>query len=319
MLKKITGLLLAVAPLTLFAHVKWFAQEPATAVRPYQITDWPVVVGIILALLVIVLGLYLEKKISVPRGFISWAQKHAAKVLSLAGIGFGLAFIIFTLSGFIFAPNLEAVGATGAIMLIIQGLAGLMITLGLYDRIGGFLIMVLFMLGASEYGFVEMLDTLEMVGFALYIMIIGRPKWKLNESRHMQKITHKLRPFGYPLLRVGVGLNLLILGFSEKIFAPGLTHDFLSRYVWNFMEPLGMSDYWFAFAGGLVEALFGVFFILGLITRITTLVLAGFLVVTLVLLGPVELIGHLPHFSIALVLFVLGAGQRFVIYKHTKK
>jgi uncharacterized membrane protein YphA (DoxX/SURF4 family) len=116
-----------------------------------------------------------------------------------------------------------------------------------------------------------------------------------------------------PFLRTATGLNLIILGFSEKIISPGLTQNFLSHYDWNFMQALGFewfTDYWFAFCAGSFETLLGIFFLFGLFTRLTTLALAGFLVTTLALLGPVELMGHLPHFSIAVVLLIMGAGAR---------
>ena len=222
-----------------------------------------------------------------------------------------------TIGGFIFAPNLPAEGTMGTIMLAIQGIAGLMILFGFYEREGGLLILILFVLGIGEYGCIEMLDTLEMVGFALYAMIIGRPKWKLKESHWMQRLMHPIHAYGYPLMRVGVGINLIILAFSEKILAPSLTHNFLQNHPWNFMQAVGMSDYWFAFSAGLAEGLFGIFFLLGLVTRVTTVALAGFLVTTLYLLGPTELIGHLPHFSIAIVLLVLGSGSRLLLVKHS--
>ena len=88
---------------------------------------------------------------------------------------------------------------------------------------------------------------------------------------------------------------------------------FLEKYDWNFMHHFfgltWFSDYWFAYSAGVVESLFGIFLILGLVTRLTIVALAVFLVTTLILLGPVELIGHLPHFSIAAVLLVFGAGS----------
>jgi uncharacterized membrane protein YphA (DoxX/SURF4 family) len=171
-----------------------------------------------------------------------------------------------------------------------------------------------------RYGLVEMLDTLEMVGFAFYAMVIGRPKWKVIEARWFEHITHTFHQYGVSILRVGVGINLMILGFSEKILTPSLTQNFLLQYDWNFMHRIGFewfSDYWFAFAAGAGEFLFGLFFLLGLVTRLSTIALAVFLVTTLVLLGPVELIGHLPHFSIACVLLVLGAGSRWFL--HTKE
>lgn len=301
-----------VLPVTTSAHVKWFAESEGY-VRPYSFHDTPVLVWALVTLLLIALGVWLEKKIGVPM----WLKKHietlAPIALSLASIGFGLAFIIFSLNGFIFAPNMLAHGTVGTFLLAMQFVAGLMILLGLYERVGALLLIVLFGAAFKEYGMSYMMDTLEMLGFAIYILLIGRPKWHLLEARWLESLTHRAHVYGVPLLRVGTGLNLFILGFSEKILAPELTQNFLTHYDWNFMHHIGLSwftDYWFAFSAGVVEALFGIFLILGLVTRTTTIALAVFLATTLILLGPVELMGHLPHFSIAIVFLVMGAGSR---------
>lgn len=310
------GTFILFAPFITLAHVKWFA-ESTEAVRPYQLTDLPVIFSIFFVIFALLVGVFLEKKLEVPRWYNNLIQQTAPVILSLASIGFGLSFLIFSYNGFVFAPNLQ-VESVNSILLIVQALAGLMILLGLYERLGGFLLIVLYLLAVSRFGFVEMMDTLEMVGFAFYAMIIGRPKWKIAESQFMRTLTHPFHQYGVSILRIGIGLNLIILGFSEKILKPSLTHNFLATYDWNFMHNLGFTwftDYWFAYAGGVVEALFGLFFLFGLVTRISVVALAVFLVTTLILLGPVELMGHLPHFSIALVLLVFGAGSRM----HMKK
>jgi uncharacterized membrane protein YphA (DoxX/SURF4 family) len=302
-------------PSIVSAHVKWFA-TPGTYVRPYQITGVPVILTILGCLLVICIGAYLDRKLSVPKWTGHFMNRWASAALSIASIGFGLSFIIFSIQGFIFAPNLSAT----PLLLAIQAIAGVMIFLGLFEKVGGFLLVVLFGLSVRQFGFMEMMDTFEMLGFALYAMIVGRPKWRIVDIHIFKNITHKLHAYGVPILRVATGLNLIILGFSEKIMAPSLTQDFLARYDWNFMyHMLGLewfTDYWFAFCAGSVEVLFGVFLLFGLITRITIVGLAVFLVTTLILLGPLELIGHLPHFSIAIVLLVMGAGARL---KYGKK
>lgn len=293
------------------AHVKWFA-ESTEVVRPYQFTDIPVMLSILFIAVTLFVGVFLEKKLPVLKWYNKLIQQTAPAILSLASIGFGLSFLIFSYNGFIFAPNLQ-VETFGSILLIIQALAGLMILLGIYERLGGFLLVVLYALAVKEFGFMEMMDTLEMIGFAFYAMIIGRPKWKIVESEYISKIMHHFHQYGVSILRIGIGLNLIILGFSEKILKPSLTRDFLSTYDWNFMHNLGFTwftDYWFAYAGGVTEILFGLFFLFGLATRLSVAALAVFLVTSLVLLGPVELMGHLPHFSIALVLLVFGAGSR---------
>ncbi len=259
---------------------------------------------------------FLEKKLKLPKVLDKYVERFAPSVLSFASMGFGLAFIIFSIKGFVFAPNLPAVGDMGHSMIALQALAGIMIFFGLYERIGGALLILLFILGVKEYGAFNMADTLEMVGFAFYAMIVGRPKWKIIDTELFQSFSHKIHEYGLPILRIGTGLNLMVLGFSEKILAPSLTANFLEHYHWNFMQTLGFhyfTDYYFAFSAGVVEILFGIFFLLGLVTRTTTIFLAVFLVTTLSLLGPVELIGHLPHFSIAIVLLLFGSGSRFLL------
>ncbi len=310
----VLALLLAL-PATAFAHVKWFA-KPIGIEEPYKLTDTIVIVWIIVSIILITIGVVLEKKLKIPKWFGSHINNWKAGALSIASIGFGLSFLIFSLKGFIFAPNLAPVGTIGMWMLLIQAVAGAMILLGFYERVGGFLIILLFMLGVKVYGGIEMLDTMEMLGFAFYAIIIGRPKWKI---RDLNISTDRLKPYGLPILRIGTGLNLIILGFTEKILATPLTSDFLSHYNWNFMQTLGFSSFtnhWFAFSAGMVEVLFGIFFLLGLVTRTTTLVLAVFLISTLILLGPLELIGHLPHFSIAIVLLILGSGSKLILVKN---
>ncbi|MEX0931768.1 MAG: DoxX family membrane protein [Candidatus Paceibacterota bacterium] len=305
-------------PLLASAHVKWFA-EPVGYVRPYEITDVPVTIWIISIFAIVLLGVYLDKKLKVPSWILSHLTRLAPVALSLASVGFGLAFLIFSYNGFIFAPNLPAEGTLGTALIALQALAGVMFLFGIHERVGALLLIVLFGLGVKEFGSHEMIDTLEMLGFAVYALIIGRPRWHLVETKWIQPYVHKLRPYGLPLLRVGTGLNLMVLAFTEKIFAPELTQDFLAHHPWNFMQALGFesfTDYWFAFSAGMGEFIFGLFFLLGLVTRLTTLALAGFLLTTLVLLGPIELIGHLPHFSIAIALLFLGAGSRFTLLKH---
>ncbi len=308
---------LGITPLLASAHVKWFAEHEGY-VRPYQITDVPVTIWILALFALVLIGVYLDKKLRLPQ----WLNRHltawAPTVLSLASIGFGVAFLTFSYLGFIFAPNLPAEGTLGVTLLALQALAGVMFLFGVYERIAGLLLVLLFGLGVIEYGAYEMIDTLEMLGFALYAFILGRPRWNIARAHFIDPLVHKLRPYALPILRVGTGLNLMVLAFTEKIFAPELTQNFLVHYPWNFMHTLGFesfTDYWFAFSAGMGEFVFGLFFVLGLVTRTTTLALAGFLVTTLVLLGPLELIGHLPHFSIAVVLLILGSGSRFTLLK----
>jgi uncharacterized membrane protein YphA (DoxX/SURF4 family) len=108
-------------------------------------------------------------------------------------------------------------------------------------------------------------------------------------------------------------MTLFVLGFSEKILHPEFGINFLSMYPWNFMQSLGLaySDYLFTLSAGAVESLFGLVFMLGIVTRLNALVLAVFFTIPIFILGPIELAGHMPHFAAVVLLLLFGAGEHF--------
>ncbi len=304
-------------PTFVSAHVKWFA-EPKKIIPPYKLSDPKIIFGIIIALFVILFGIFLEKKLNAPEKLRNFAEKYTPNILSIVSIGFGIAFLLFSYNGFIFSPNLPALDLIGEIMLILQVVIGTMFLFGIYSRFAGILLILLFIIGGSHFGILPMFEALEIFSFGIFAIIVGRPKWKLLDTEFLKSSFQKISEYALPILRVGTGVNLIILGFTEKILTPSLTDNFLTNYNWNFMQLIGFenfTNYYFAFSAGMSEILFGVFFILGLVTRTTTIALAIFLLSTLVLLGPIELIGHLPHFSIAVALIVLGSGTRFVLFR----
>lgn len=291
------------------AHVKWFAEEGLPA-RAYHLGDGPVRAWALAAAALLAIGFWLERKLKVPAWLAARQAAWGPYAVSVVTIGAGAGLLLFSLNGFVFAPNLRPDGGLGAAMLLFQALAGLMLLLGMYVRAGGLLLAAVFMMAVGRYGLVEMMDGLEMLGLAAFAVLAGRPRWGLGERQPWRS------EYALPVLRVLTGLNLMVLAFSEKIMSPSLALEFLSRHHWNFMQAVGLpqfTDYWFAFSAGVTEALFGLFLLLGLVTRLTTVVLAVFLATTLVLLGPTELMGHLPHFSIAVALLVLGSGSRLKI------
>ena len=305
------GLVIFSLPTTSLAHVKWFAEEKNEPVRPYQLTDVPILIWIVASLAMVSLGVFLERNLKLPQNISEKLKRLKPTVISLATIGFGIALLIFSFNNYIFSPNLVTVGQFGFILLLIHAVVGLLLVLGLNVRIASLFIIGLFGLSLVNFGW-GAVDSLEILGLGTYILITGRPKWRIAESQYLANAFENYQKLALPLLRITLGINLITLGFDEKILAPALALNFLNGHDWNFMAKLGMAgftDYWFAFSAGASEILIGVFLVLGLVTRLTIIALATFLVITLFLLGPIELIGHLPHFAIASILLVAGSGQ----------
>ncbi|MEK9154083.1 MAG: hypothetical protein AAB798_01275, partial [Patescibacteria group bacterium] len=69
------------------------------------------------------------------------------------------------------------------------------------------------------------------------------------------------------------------------------------------------SDYLFTLSAGAVESLFGLIFILGVVTRLNALIVAIVFTIPLFILGPIELAGHLPHFAAVVLLLLFGGGN----------
>lgn len=293
------------------AHVKWFVDSSSTAIPGYSLSELPVLSLLTIAIVILIVSLILDRLLKIPEKYRLYLTKLENGVTTLFSLLVGLSLIIFSINGYIFAPNLEATTNLDLLLVSIQTLCGIALFLGLFNRPAAAILLLLYFAVGTRFGVGNMLDTLDVIGIGLFLLIAGRPNCKLLDVK--PNFINKLQDYSVPFLRTFTGLNLLILGFSEKILNPNLGQTFLTSHPWNFMKILGFE--WFSdrtfilFAGGF-EAIFGLLLIFGLITRLTSLALAGFFITTLVLLGPIELIGHLPHFAIVFVLLVFGSGDK---------
>ncbi|MEK7520410.1 MAG: DoxX family membrane protein [Patescibacteria group bacterium] len=302
-------------PLFASAHVKWFVDVAHTApIRSYSITDGPVLAWIAIAVVIVGIAILLEKKLPSLRSFSHpFFDYIDPAVISLFSIIIGFGLVVFSWEGYGFAPNLISTTILGELMLAFQATIGFALVLGVFVKLASVGLLALFFTAMLHFGFGELSDAFEVVGIALILLLFGRPHWTLFDAARLHALAERYRDYAVPLLRVFTGVNLVILGFSEKILHPELGMAFLAEYHWNFMQMLGFenfTDYWFVLSAGTVEALFGVMFILGLVTRLTAVFLLPFFFATLILMGPVELFAHILHFAILLTLLVFGSGRR---------
>jgi len=114
------------------------------------------------------------------------------------------------------------------------------------------------------------------------------------------------------------------LGFSEKLLNPALGHSFIDMYNWNFLVPLGFdffTDRLFVLLTGMMEVVFGTVLILGTTTRLTMLVIFLLMALSNVVFilqeekteALVEFVVHMPIIATALILLLLGYGQRLKV------
>lgn len=108
------------------------------------------------------------------------------------------------------------------------------------------------------------------------------------------------------IVRVGLGLNFLFLGITEKLLAPGPALAVVEKYDLTAVVPVD-PGLWVVGAG-LTEAALGVVLIIGLFTRAGSLVALAMFTLTLFGLPGDPVLAHITLFGLASVLVITGSG-----------
>lgn len=295
------GVLLAGMPLAK-AHVKWFVnEENIEAIEGFSLSETAVQGWIAIVIIGLLLAAVLEKKLKVFAPWQTWSHSNKEFFVWLFQLGIGLSLVVNAAQGSLLIPT----APTNTGWRLIEAIAGFTVLIpGGAPLAAGFLLLMWGMLAFTPGG-VSLLEYSNWAGIALFLLLI--------------KSTY--REWAIPILRWTAGLSLLILAFTEKLFNAPLAITLLEKYPMNFMKYVGFENFGdrlFILSAGSAEALFGIIFLLGWITRLNTLTLAIFLVSSNLYFfangqpqeGFTELIGHLPIVVSAMLLLVYGSGEK---------
>jgi hypothetical protein len=308
-----TTVTLASWPAVAGAHVKWFVRHRAgeAGVAPFTLADPAVQVWTAVVLVLVLAAAVLDRRVRTPppslTSFAQWQQPQIQDVFQLL---VGLALLLTALKGAIVAPHLGDGGALVLALRFLQGAIGVLLMANRVVCCAATLMVGVFVSSTALFGFVSSLEYFNFLGSAVFLLLLRAPATsRLDRWRH----------YGVPLLRIHLGIALGVLAWTEKLLDPALAIRFLEENQVNFMKALGIesfSDRLFVLSAGSTELLFAIVFVLGLVTRINTLALAGFLVSSNAYFFAVgktneaflELSGHLPLFAIAMILILYGDG-----------
>lgn len=166
-------------------------------------------------------------------------------------------------------------------------------------------------IGALHYGWLDVLQRLDLFGVAVFLLITGSGRWSADdEAGRAPTLTIERIARAAWCLRLVIGATLIIVAFNEKLAQPDLALKFLDRYPeFNVMDGLGLgtSDLAFTRIAGVIEVLFGLLIISGALPQLGVVIIGIPFNLTLFFFGDVELIGHLPIYGTMVVLFVLGS------------
>jgi len=303
------GLFWLSLPLLTLAHTRWFAE---TDLPPYVTTEPTglyVAIWSAITLLVLLVAIYLQRFPNFELGILRPQKAHSfARAASTFTMVVGAYLVIAGTHEYFLTPNLTLEFGIPYWVIIVQIVIGLAMLIGIFARAAALLLGLLWIFTFQYSGFVQGIENIWVLSTAAFIAIMGNDYFSIYSSSTLRKWFSPYKDYGLSLLRLGTGATLMVLGFSEKILAPEFGINFLLQYDWNFMAMLGFnfSDYLFTISAGFVEFMFGLIFVLGLLTRINALVVAIVFTIPMFLLGPIELTGHLPHFAAIILLLLYG-------------
>ena len=224
--------------------------------------------------------------------------------------------------GFYLSPamDLEA-DLAGIVLGAVMALTAIGMATGYRTRAAAWLLIAAGPLGMLEFGVGPVLQRIDLLGLAIFVLIAGPGRWSADFERRSFRDRFRLdgtlssadlqvMSRAILALRVAAGAALIIVALYEKLINPQLALDFLSenpdlQVAHQIGLPLG--DLEFARLAGSIEVLFGLLLISGALPQAVVLIAGIPFNATLWFFGADELVGHLPIYGAMLLLLVWGS------------
>ncbi len=294
------------------AHIKWFVEEeqviatkrglyPFFNMESSEVWIW---LGIS-AIVVFVYGL-VDKFVKEPNALNNFANKNKKVINRIAQIVLGIFLITVSFVWkIILVPTIDVNSTLTLVLSLVQVFIGIMYIFNFYPKVASILL-IAFCFGLGIFsGLITLLENLILISLAIYFFIEN------SKDNKNYEIWNKYSLF---IVRLGVGLSLIVLAFTEKLAYPELSLAFLETHNWNFMQGIfpWFTNELFVLSVGFAEMIFGVLFILGYMTRITTILIAiffAFSVTTMLMQFGLWEVEDLVVYTAAIIFLFFGSGN----------
>ena len=294
------------------AHVNWFVERGAATLPNYGMTDPVFLVWSAVAMCMVMISVWLDGKLPTPRIVQSKLRHDFIEILRVFT---GMSFLLTAYEGALVAPHKVADGSFGLLLVLMQAIIGIMLIANRWIKTAAILMLVLHCGVAAKFGIFPALEYAIIIGIAFFLLLNSIE----DEARR-----DLLKPYSVDVLRIWTGISLVALAIGEKLAPSALGQVFVTQYQWNFMQALGFTffdDRLFVLSAGMVEAVIGIVLILGTTVKLAVLALSIMMAVSNVVFilqgnneaALVEFVGHMPIIGVALLLLLLGYGQRLKI------
>ncbi|MEM6375198.1 MAG: hypothetical protein AAF686_03100 [Pseudomonadota bacterium] len=295
-----------------WSHVKWFVESQSDVDPNYMFNEPAFLIWTVLALGMVSFSVWIDGRLPTIKIVASKTRHDFMEILRVFT---GMSFLLTAYEGALLAPHLALEGAYATKLLFFQAGIGIVLIANRWLKQAACAMLVLQVAVVFTHGIVAALEYAIFVGIALFLLFNNLTK---PENRVRAKF------YSVAVLRIWTGVSLLALAISEKLAPSALGQTFVAEYQWNFMQSLGFEmfdDRLFVLSAGMIEAVLGIVLILGTTVRLAVLTLSAAMAlsnVVFILQGNteaalVEFIGHMPIIGTALILLLLGYGQRLKV------
>lgn len=295
-----------------FSHVNWFVAERGETVPNYEFSDPIFIAWAGLATVMVAFSIWLDERLPTVRIVASKTRHDFMEILRVFT---GMSFLLTAYEGALIAPHQVIDGPLATKLLFLQAGIGILLIANRWLKYAALLMLVLHAGVLAISGLIVALEYSMVIGIALFLLFNNVSDPDLRD---------RLKPYSVAALRIWTGISLVALAIGEKLAPDALGQAFVAAYQWNFMQALGFDifdDRLFVLSAGMVEAVIGIVLILGIMVRMAVLALSVMMAISNVVFivqgnneaALVELIGHMPIIGTALVLLLLGYGQRLKV------
>jgi hypothetical protein len=297
------------------AHVQWFVtpEEMKNVSLPLDAVSLWLTAGVIDCVLAAVLLTRYSSVYPLTQKLVSCVPEVNHKLYLSYFMTLMVTFLVMILlKGGFLAPNLilpESLVPLGVLLqaaVIVCASFSLALS-GVFFLLMAVVVLVVFPLSLSiNYVF-------EFVAIGTFMLLNGPvistvDQWVIPAER-----AERFWKLSVRILRIGIGLELVILALMEKLIHPGLGLVFVEMYpFYNFFIPLGLeqvSNLHFVYFIGISELVLGSMLMFGVASRIVLVALAAAFTTTAIIHGLHEILGHLPIFAAAVVLLLECANK----------
>ena len=304
------------------AHEKWFYDAGGHPLR-WDFFFRPLPLGLTGVVLLLTVGAALLWRARGQRSFlpgpaIFGATSNSKSIVYglfplIIGVHTAIPLLVDGTHTRLFSPNNVMTGTPAYLIGVCETFAALSLFYGGLTRVSAVVIALLWFAGFWIVGPEATFENTLFLGIAAFFFMAGRGPIAVDRLLlpKLEPPARLMRNAVIPL-RIGLGISLTVVAFTEKLANQPLALDFLRTHRLNFTAALGLpiSDDLFVLAAGSVELLVGLWILFGIFNREIVIVALLPFNVTLSVFNETELAGHLPFYGIMALLLLWEAGAQ---------